>query len=97
MLLRVHFTPFLEIFGIPRSIFGKFSKRFSIFFSSGVSIPTKLTMGNPNFLKFFEKKTFLAILVPIFDCFWHLLHENLKFRHQLGLKIKNTPGKCCSE
>ena len=62
-----------------------------------MSIPTKLTTGNPNFPKVFQKKTFLAILVPIFGCFWHFLHENLKFRHEVGLKIKNAPGKCCSE
>ena len=37
------------------------------------------------------------ILVPILGCFWHFLHENLKFRHEVGLKIKNAPGKCCSE
>ena len=39
----------------------------------------------------------MAILVPIFGCFWHFLHENLKFRHEVGLKIKNATGKCCSE
>ena len=32
--------------------FENFEKNFEIFFSFGVSIPTKLTMGNPNFENF---------------------------------------------
>ena len=39
--------------------FENFEKNFEIFFfSSGVSIPTKLTMGNSNFEKNFEKNHF---------------------------------------
>ena len=36
------------------------------------------------------------MLVPIFGCFWQFWHQNLKFRHEVGLKIKNAPGERCS-
>ena len=37
------------------------------------------------------------ILVPISGCICYFLYESLKFRHEVGLKIKNATGKCCSE
>ena len=50
---------FLTFLVYLRTIFRKFWKKFwKFFFSSGVSIPTKLTMGNPNFAKFLKNNHF---------------------------------------
>ena len=61
-----------------------------------MSIPTKLTTRNPNFSKVLKKNPFWAILVPINDCFC-IFELNLKFWVEVGLNIKNSRRKWCSD
>ena len=65
-----------------RTIFRKFWKKFWIFFSSGVSISTKLTMGNQNFAKFgFPLVNLVGIDTPL---------EKKNFQNFLKMVLRYT-------
>ena len=71
-----------------QKILKNFLKILKFFFSSGVSIPTKLTMGNSNFAKIFEKnhfQRFQYLFSAVFGIFYMKISN---FDMKQGSKLK---------
>ena len=73
----------------------KIQKKFlKFFFSSGVSIPTKLTMGNSNFAKIFEKnhfQRFQYLFSAVFGIFYMKISNfDMKQGSKLKMPLENV-------